>query len=134
MRAIRQQDGLPASRAKACHRINAGGVAERFKAPVLKTGVAAMSPWVRIPPPPPFYLEKRHDSSFLRRNTSPLMSVQLPGQLTHLPEQHHLLTAAATSRNGFATSSRRSGSHRQVVPVQESLADGIRALRLRRAR
>src|SRR5690606_7193315 len=30
-----------------------GGVAERFKAPVLKTGVAAMPPWVRIPPPPP---------------------------------------------------------------------------------
>lgn len=28
-------------------------MAERFKAPVLKTGVAAMSPWVRIPLPPP---------------------------------------------------------------------------------
>ena len=30
-----------------------GGVAEWFKAPVLKTGVGASSPWVRIPPPPP---------------------------------------------------------------------------------
>src|SRR5205085_9241146 len=30
-----------------------GGVAERFKAPVLKTGVAEMPPWVRIPPSPP---------------------------------------------------------------------------------
>jgi hypothetical protein len=30
-----------------------GGVAERLKAPVLKTGVAERSPWVRIPPPPP---------------------------------------------------------------------------------
>src|SRR5260221_349906 len=29
-----------------------GGVAERFKAPVLKTGVLARVPWVRIPPPP----------------------------------------------------------------------------------
>ena len=28
-------------------------MAERFKAPVLKTGEAAMSPWVRIPLPPP---------------------------------------------------------------------------------
>lgn len=30
-----------------------GGVAERFKAPVLKTGVQETVPWVRIPPPPP---------------------------------------------------------------------------------
>jgi hypothetical protein len=28
-------------------------VAERFKAPVLKTGVPARVPWVRIPPLPP---------------------------------------------------------------------------------
>ena len=31
-----------------------GGVAERLKAPVLKTGEGVSSPWVRIPPPPPF--------------------------------------------------------------------------------
>ena len=31
-----------------------GEMAERFKAPVLKTGVAAMPPWVRIPLSPPF--------------------------------------------------------------------------------
>ena len=30
-----------------------GWVAERFKAPVLKTGVGSRPPWVRIPPPPP---------------------------------------------------------------------------------
>jgi hypothetical protein len=30
-----------------------GGVAERFKAPVLKTDERATVPWVRIPPPPP---------------------------------------------------------------------------------
>jgi hypothetical protein len=29
-----------------------GWVAERFKAPVLKTGVGASLPWVRIPPHP----------------------------------------------------------------------------------
>src|SRR5258708_27075764 len=29
-----------------------GGVAEWFKAPVLKTGDVARRPWVRIPPPP----------------------------------------------------------------------------------
>ena len=32
-----------------------GGVAERFKAPVLKTGVQETVPWVRIPPPPPLF-------------------------------------------------------------------------------
>src|SRR5258706_12907280 len=31
----------------------AGRVAEWFKAPVLKTGVPARAPWVRIPPLPP---------------------------------------------------------------------------------
>jgi hypothetical protein len=30
-----------------------GGVAEWFKAPVLKTVERASAPWVRIPPPPP---------------------------------------------------------------------------------
>src|SRR6185312_11881200 len=30
-----------------------GWVAERFKAPVLKTGAGASPPWVRIPPHPP---------------------------------------------------------------------------------
>ncbi|SPF32962.1 hypothetical protein SBF1_1180013 [Candidatus Desulfosporosinus infrequens] len=30
-----------------------GGVFERFKDPVLKTGDLARGPWVRIPPPPP---------------------------------------------------------------------------------
>jgi hypothetical protein len=33
--------------------VRSGGVAERFKAPVLKTGVRESVPWVRIPPPPP---------------------------------------------------------------------------------
>jgi hypothetical protein len=33
-------------------------MAERFKAPVLKTGVGASSPWVRIPLPPPEFLSK----------------------------------------------------------------------------
>lgn len=32
--------------------LQSGGVAEWSNAPVLKTGVAATSPWVRIPPPP----------------------------------------------------------------------------------
>jgi hypothetical protein len=33
-----------------------GWVAERFKAPVLKTGAGASPPWVRIPPHPPIYV------------------------------------------------------------------------------
>jgi hypothetical protein len=36
--------------------VRSGGVAERFKAPVLKTGVRESVPWVRIPPPPPLKL------------------------------------------------------------------------------
>ena len=32
-----------------------GGVSERFKEPVLKTG-DSKEPWVRIPPPPPLVL------------------------------------------------------------------------------
>ena len=39
-----------------------GGMAERFKAPVLKTGVGASSPWVRIPLPPPFQNRTGHAS------------------------------------------------------------------------
>jgi hypothetical protein len=38
----------PADAAPEC----LGGVAERSNAPVLKTGVRASEPWVRIPPPP----------------------------------------------------------------------------------
>jgi uncharacterized protein (DUF433 family) len=34
-------------------RAHSGGVAERFKATVLKTVVRETAPWVRIPPPPP---------------------------------------------------------------------------------
>jgi hypothetical protein len=35
------------------HEVRDGRVAEWFKAPVLKTGVPARAPWVRIPPLPP---------------------------------------------------------------------------------
>lgn len=36
-----------------------GRVAEWFKAPVLKTGVPARVPWVRIPPLPPKYQQNQ---------------------------------------------------------------------------
>ena len=42
---------------------NNGGVAEWFKAPVLKTGERESAPWVRIPPPPPFSLAKTFSRS-----------------------------------------------------------------------
>ena len=35
--------------------IQLGGVTERLNVPVLKTGEGATLPWVRIPPPPPYY-------------------------------------------------------------------------------
>src|SRR6266478_1107457 len=47
----RFQSGTPRRRTLDIGR--PGWVAERFKAPVLKTGVGASSPWVRIPPHPP---------------------------------------------------------------------------------
>jgi hypothetical protein len=40
-----------AQRARLCEKV--GEVAERFKAPVLKTGVVAIPPRVRISPSPP---------------------------------------------------------------------------------
>jgi hypothetical protein len=39
-------------------RIASGEVAERLNAPVLKTGVGAIRPWVRIPPSPPIKIGK----------------------------------------------------------------------------
>ena len=36
-------------------KLKGGEVPEWFKGTVLKTVVAHASPWVRIPPPPPFY-------------------------------------------------------------------------------
>ena len=47
-----------------------GWVAERFKAPVLKTGVVATLPWVRIPPHPPIHPRTPH------------------GDATHLPNRN----------------------------------------------
>ena len=44
----------PATPAPHASRHDSGRVAEWFMAPVLKTGVGESSPWVRIPPLPPF--------------------------------------------------------------------------------
>lgn len=44
---------FPVKDGKIANDLKDGGVAERFKAPVLKTGVRETVPWVRIPPPPP---------------------------------------------------------------------------------
>ncbi len=45
-----------------------GEMAERFKAPVLKTGVAAMPPWVRIPLSPPFPAAHSHATTWLHES------------------------------------------------------------------
>ena len=55
----RRRADVVASRRPSYGVAAAGWVAERFKAPVLKTGVRASAPWVRIPPHPPF-LPKRY--------------------------------------------------------------------------
>src|SRR5690606_10691692 len=52
--ANRLSQDFPILRSSAkCLILKAGRVAEWFKAPVLKTGVGASPPWVRIPPLPP---------------------------------------------------------------------------------
>jgi hypothetical protein len=49
---VLQEDfGYSAALAKTVH---SGRVAERLKAPVLKTGEVVIPPWVQIPPLPPF--------------------------------------------------------------------------------
>jgi hypothetical protein len=63
MRASRAFGGLPKATPAARGYIDdkKGGVAEWFKATVLKTVVSERVPWVRIPPPPPleFYQKTR---------------------------------------------------------------------------
>ena len=55
-----------------------GEVAERFKAPVLKTGVVAILPWVRIPPSPPHPTARSaRGFNYLR----PLFSTSVPFSL-----------------------------------------------------
>ena len=55
----------------ACHLainpINSGGVAERLKAPVLKTGRDESPSWVRIPPPPKPSLRSRENCASASR-------------------------------------------------------------------
>src|SRR6516162_5102262 len=60
-------------------RPNSGWVAERFKAPVLKTGVPARVPWVRIPPHPPSIVGTKRSSQRLGQ--------LVLGKL--FPDQHH---------------------------------------------
>src|SRR5437868_3410022 len=75
------QTGLPRRRLRVCYKqlprarfptgqsADRGWVAERFKAPVLKTGEGASSPWVRIPPHPP--APKRRRSMLVVRVDGP---------------------------------------------------------------
>ena len=70
-----------------------GGVAERLKAPVLKTGDGLSRPWVQIPPPPPFHSSAcvgrvfsarliqltRFDGVVARFGFSPVLAAILPG-------------------------------------------------------
>lgn len=76
-----------------------GGVAERFKAPVLKTGVRETVPWVRIPPPPPlapakaFYrsdCDHETQNNAQRRGVTP---VGLPAQFVTPPPSLILIDA-----------------------------------------
>jgi hypothetical protein len=60
-------------------------VAEWFKAPVLKTGVGATPPWVRIPPPPLLALKSLLDFLFLTATSGPASSAiyKETGATTH---------------------------------------------------
>ena len=52
--------------AQVFHYEESGEVAERLNAPVLKTGVVAIPPWVRIPPSPPVVTSKNDNCSLGR--------------------------------------------------------------------
>ena len=64
-----------------------GGVAERFNAPVLKTGVRESGPRVRIPPPP---LEMP-DAEGEQRMASPLSREDVLDELGFLATVEHAL-------------------------------------------
>jgi hypothetical protein len=58
--------GRTAANVKGHQKGGHGGVAERLKAPVLKTGSGESRSWVRIPPPPSASLQFSGFSSSLR--------------------------------------------------------------------
>src|SRR5579875_2088716 len=61
-----------------------GWVAERFKAPVLKTGAPARAPWVRIPPHPPLSCSLRHDTPG-HTSVAALLIIPLSGSFSATP-------------------------------------------------
>ena len=82
----RSQTGVVA-RASALNANNNGEVAEWFKAPVLKTGVGAIQPRVRISPSPPLARStNRQDSRFVQRSCP-------KGEIQGCIEQHLALSA-----------------------------------------
>lgn len=80
----------PATRMRSC-----GGVAERSNVPVLKTGVGATPPWVRIPPPPPRATAFHAGSSFSERIPS-----NSRRQVSHSANMRIVLAAEAARTGG----------------------------------
>ena len=104
---------LSRDRAKTYRGSTRGRVAEWFKAPVLKTGVPARVPWVRIPPLPPALSQLqfgRSERACLRGfgrctgNMARLIgAARFQGiRRPHLPSE----TRIDTARTGLANSSR----------------------------
>jgi hypothetical protein len=78
-------------------------VAEWFKAPVLKTGVPARVPWVRIPPLPPLFNEINGFDTLSRGgfDTFRLSSVLRNFPKPHPIGRHHLAPRLLNVLPGF---------------------------------
>ena len=86
-------------------------------APVLKTGVAERSPWVRIPPSPPFFadLRRRRMPSVARRAKDGLYRFS-PGFEWHAPFSRRHLSQGLCSCRKVDTFFRSSKSEGWAVP------------------
>ena len=92
-----------------------GGMVEWFKAPVLKTGVGASSPWVRIPLPPPLW--RSRPRSGLRGGAALAAGRVAPEPFGLLAGAHARAAGSAGARHWPRVASKRS-----LAPPRRSLA------------
>jgi hypothetical protein len=91
-----------------------GEVAERLNAPVLKTGVGAIRPWVRIPPSPPiaamvFFAHRYSQVIGTVRSASSLVGeLRAPGERTGLPMRASILRRGIVGSTIYQSSGRYS--------------------------
>ena len=87
--------------ARLLHLQRRGGVAERFIAPVLKTGNGASRSWVRIPPPPPHSQGKSARRGALSPTFPPPVQRAVTARVRRAEIEKH--ATCHTLRHSFAT-------------------------------